>query len=410
MRDFLFIFLLVTCHSLSAQRLTWLQQTPDGSVKVLIHPKPVIDPCMAGFGSNYTDATNSGCADSLFSYLKFHSPRYGDQEEKNAEAKCYPEIDFAYVFLFENHQWVNSNDLYPLIRVPSSFIWWQDLGNGKWDLSSSQHLYVCGNDKTGYTQTDHQLWQVDSQRKVKNIARLHSGGQTEDRFDFMYTSSGNLQKCSRTDYDLSDSTRYTQFTQEWFYDNKQRETMMISYEGIARKFDVKTIAGFKQALNENLQTGQAPLINVFTTNRVNTFVVYNYGKFGLEQVNCYYNPDTYSSDINFYSDSIFYNAAGQIIRYAGGKSMEVNSCELNYTYENGRLAQVTGRNYSRCVDHGCNETKVLQSFGYSNNRVSRLTEKRFEIRYQYKDGKYVDPIEELEEERLYTYTYKTEQK
>jgi hypothetical protein len=408
MRDFLIIFLLVASNPLSAQRLTWLQQTPSGSVIVNIHPKPLIDPSNPSFGSDYDYSSNFDCADSLFSHLKFHSPRYGDMEEENAELKCYNEIDFAYGFLFENYEWVNNSDLYPLIRVPSSFMWWQDLGNGKWDLNSSQHMYVCGNDRTGYTQTDHQVWQLNSQRQVKIIYHLSSEGKTESRFDFIYTSFGKIQKSTRTDYDSYDSTRYTQHQQEWFYDDKQRDVMMISYEGSLRKFNVKTITQFKQVLNEHLKTGQSPLMNVLDSNQVKELVVYNYGKFGLEQVNCYYNPDEYSIDIHFYSDSIFYNAAGQIIRYAGGKSMGGNSYELSYSYDkvSGRLVQVTGRNYPSCADQGCSEVRVLQSFSYSNNKVSNLTETRFETRYQYKDGKYVDPTEELEEERVYTYKYK----
>ena len=407
MRYFILIFLIIASNSLSAQRLVRLQQTANGSVIANIHPKFIIDPIMPGFSSNYKYSINFDCADSLFSHLKFHSPSYGDQEEETAELKCYNQIDFSYSYFFDNDVWVNNSDLFPLIRWPSNFMQWQGHGNGKWEFKNSWHGYVCGNDKTGLTVTEHQIWQLDEQQRIKIIYQLNSEGKTEHRYDYTYTSFGKIQTSTRTDY-YNDSTSYTQHQREWFYDNKQRDAMIISYDGIHQKYNTKTLAQFKQILNEQLKTGQSSLTNLLDSNQVKELVIYNYGKFGVEQVNCYFNPDEYTSDIDFYSDSIFYNVDGKIIRYVGGKSMTGNSGELNYVYDkvSGRLAKVTGRNYSECADRGCNEVKILQWFSYRNNKVSSLTEKIFEIRYQYKEEKYVNPTEELDEERVYTYKYK----
>ena len=88
--------------------------------------------------------------------------------------------------------------------------------------------------------------------------------------------------------------------------------------------------------------------------------------------------------------------------------MKGKTCELRYTYdlESGKLSQVNGRNYSECANRGCNEDKVDQWFTYKDNKVDTLKEKIYEIRYHYKDGKYANPTDELQEERIYAYKYK----
>lgn len=409
MRSFLFILFLLACKVLSAQRLLHLQQNATGSLNVNIHPKTNINPCNPIFSSYYGYYSSPApCGDSLYYKLQFHSPRFGNQEEVKHEPNCFELIDFSYAYLIDNADWVNNRDLYPLLRVVSDFMMWQDKGNGKWEFTSSDHRYVCGNDKTGHTVSDHQIWQLNDQHQVKTVYQLNSSTKTEHRYDFTYTAFGKIQSASERDYDHYDSTKYTDYQREWFYDTKQRDAMMISYAGRRKKFSDKKISQFKQLLKEELQEGETELRDLLDSNEVKELLVYNYGKFGLEQVNCYYNPEDYSNEIEFYSDSLFYNKSGKIVRYVSGNSLKGKTCELRYTYdlESGKLSQVNGRNYSECANRGCNEDKVEQWFTYKDNKVDTLKEKIYEIRYHYKDGKYANPTDELQEERIYAYKYK----
>lgn len=385
-----------------------LQQNAMGSLIVNIHPKININPCNPSFSSYYGYYSSTApCGDSLYSKLQFHSPRYGDQVENKHEANCFERIDFSNPYLIEADEWVNSSDLYPLLRVVSGFMSWHDLGKGKWEFTSSDHRYVCGNDKTGHTVSDHQIWQLNDQHQVKTVYQFNSGTKTEHRYDFTYTTFGKIQSVSGRDYDHYDSTKYIDYQREWFYDSKQRDAMMISYEGGRKKFSAKTISQFKQLLKEELQEADSELTDLLDSNQVQELLVYNYGKFGLEQVNCYYNPEDYSNVLEFYSDSLFYDKSGKIIRYISGNNLKAKVCELNYSYdiESGKLAKVSGRNYSECANRACNEDKVEQCFSYQDGKVSILKEKNYEIRYQSNNGLYTYSTEELREERVYTYRY-----
>jgi len=389
--------------------LMHLQQNANGSLNVTIHPKINIDPCNPRFSSYYAYYLSPApCGDTLDYKLQFHSPRFGNQEEIKHEPNCFELIDFSYPYLIDNADWVNNSDLYPLLRVVSDFMMWQDKGNGKWELNSSDHRYVCGNDKTGHTVNDHQIWELNSKHQVKTIYQLNSGTKIEHSYEFTYTSFGKIQSASEKDYDHYDSTKFTEYHREWFYDHKQRDVLMISYAGSRKKFTAKKIALFKQGLIEQLQGGDSELTDSLESNEVQELLVYNYGKFGLEQVNCYYNPEDYSNEIEFYSDSLFYNKSGKIVRYVSGNSLRGKTCELRYRYENesGKLAEVSGRNFSDCVSRGCSEDKIEQWFTYKDNKLDTLKEKIYDIRYQYKDGKYANPTDELQEERIYTYKYK----
>ncbi len=400
--------LLFMAGHLSGQRLVWLQQTATGSVVPIIHPKPVIDPCQPSFSSDYEYFVNWNCEDSLFTHLDFHSPKYGNSTENKTQKCCHREIDFAYPFLVYYHHWINNPDLYQFIHIKSGFSWWTEKDLYTRELKSSDHVYVCGNDRTGHTIHEHQIWQLDSNFRVKSITDINEQDNTESHFNFTYTAFGKIKTMSGAQYNPYDSASIEQTQQEWFYDERGRENMMLRYSGPKQNPGTKTLQFLKQELSRQIKKGRSKLPQLIDSLNLETVLVYNYGKFGLEQANCFYNPTEYSIDLNYYSDSIFYNSAGKIVGFKGGINMDGDWSQLWYSYDaaTGRLSRVTGREHSAAVDRGADEAKVQQWFSYRNGRVSSLVEKIYEIDYEYKNEKYVNPKERLNEERVYTYRYK----
>lgn len=394
---------------LSAQRLVWMQLTPSGSVVPMIHPKPVIDPVRPAFSNDYEYFRNWECEDSLFTHLNFHSPRYGNSTEDRSEKRCLSEIDFAYPFLVYFGEWVNNPDLYPIINIRSGFSTWNEIDAYTRELKSYDHRYICGNDRTGHDVHEHQIWQMDSSYRVKTINDVDEQNKPFRRFDFTYTPAGKLQTAEQNTYHGYYDGNSPDSYQQWFYDKQQRQTMMLKYTGTKHDFDAKTLSFFKQELSRHIRTGKSRLPHLIDSLNIEIMLVYNYGKYGLEQANCYYSPNEYDLDNHYYSDSIFYNGAGKIVRYKGGKNTDGDWSLIRYSYDktSGRLATVSGREYSASADRGASEAKIQQTFSYSNGRVSSLKERIFEIDYEYKNEKYMNPKEVLEEERVYTYTYKT---
>lgn len=425
MKFFSFTLLILLSHIVISQRLVWLQQTPGGSVVVHIQPEPIINPYSPDLCYDYWECREPRYKDSLFTQLNFHSPRYGNLKQKNKHAICFDKIDFAYSHLIYQGEWINNTDLYSMLRVHSNNMMWEEREKGTWELTSSEHRYICGNDKTGHTETDHQIWKFDSLQRIKTITQLDEKGQIKNQFDYTYTAFGKLKTMREKEHYSFEFARNIKLQWEWFYDSDQRLAMILSYNGESRKFTAKTIARLKKAMVKGIKAeragfeansgtqaneeGESNFINVLDSNQIKVLIVYNYGKFGLEQANCYYHPDGYSNIQHFYSDSLFYNHKGKITHFKGGKNSSGEYTELHYSYDtiSGRLSQFTGLKFSPCTRTGCLGIKLNQTFSYANGLVNNLNEKRFYLNSNLKRD---STLEALEEEWEYTYQYKLQPK
>ncbi|PBQ34696.1 hypothetical protein CNR22_23945 [Sphingobacteriaceae bacterium] len=392
--------------------MVWMQQNSDGQVVANLHPRFKIDPLQPVFMSNFDYVDRVLCGDTFFSHLDFHSPRWGDMKEDKTFSICNRSLDFSFQFIFCNHHgWIGSSDLYELLRLPTGSMSWFPEEKNSYRMTSYRHDYVCSNDSHGYDSYDDQVWQVDKDGRVESIFIYSkdsddSVGKLLERVDLDYTSFGKIQKITYREFYGTKTACTNQWQREWYYDEQHREAMMINYSGSPRKFNSNEINSYNYLLNQAITSQSTVFKAKLDSNNIDNMVLYTYGTFGIEQVNGYYAPADYTNIRHYYTDSIFYNPEGKIVRYVGGYDMMGSSGEMLYCYDNesSRLMSVTGRS------KGCIYKKVQQWFSYTDNKVSSLREKIYDLQPVYMAEKQSDPVEKLQEERLYTYRYKSAKK
>jgi len=391
----IFLILSLTAISditLKGQILLSPHITSTGNVIPLIQPKTASDIYNMPFFKN-SDYLRLHCRDSILANSFF-------------EGACLDDFDFTSTILNDRRfsQWVNNPHPFYLEELEVSYNdRWNQVDPVTWTYSSINRI-------KDQEYSNYQTWKADEKRRLKKITRWYNETKPNIEIEYFYNPHGVLERITTTHYDINDQ-QPRQSHQVWFFDEKRRTRMIISYDGNYRKIAEQDLNLYTKLIETGIRTGIHERISIDSID-IQSLIIYNNGTNGPEQVNYYAKYARTADAPVFVSDSLNYDSQGRISRYVSGKhsyQFRPYWVELIYEYEpqSSRLKQVVFHRHNEREYESKIDNRTVQYFTYdSKGRINSVIEQQFHLERKYNEGKYNEPDEQLLGQNKYDFIYK----
>ncbi len=392
------LLILVLVYKVHGQKLLQLNRNVNGSVIPSIQSSFFIDPSKPISKTNYPHNTGTYCKDSLI-IGRYLSNDSSDSTINWVTQVCADNYSIPFSHFGDHENILNCAD-----PIENSGIDISDESN--WAFTGNAWHYSRTVYRDGSYHYNLQTWQLDEKGKIKTIKHKNEFGKTTSILTYYYSNDGSLKRIS---YNLFQNENHGQVLQqrEWFYDQKHRPSIMISYQGPYRQFTPQVLRNYKRELEQSIRKGCTDNRPLMDSSNIQQLLMYNYGAFGLEQVNCYHNEEGTYDNTHLLSDSLFYDVKGRIARYKGGITTHDLQKEMNFTYDSfsGLLTKIIGHHYSS-HDEYWTDDKIVQELTYGlNNKLTSLKESHFIVSKNYVNGAWTEPQERYFEGSYFFYKY-----